>query len=259
VGERTWTRFLVAGVAAVALCALTTGPTQALLGGVVRALCVVAIVIGGRTGAGAHARAWYCFAVGGTAVIVANVVFALHAAATGVATPFPSPADAFFVLGYLAIITGEVLLIRRRSADIEGDNLVDSLILATCLGVLVWAYLLIPYARDPALSLNEKLLNGLYSVLVLAVVTLAGRLAVGSGRRNPSYYFLAGSFGFIVAADVLATMQTADGVPGGAALVCSVMSYVLFATGSLHPSMARLTDRPADREIQLTPDRKSVV
>lgn len=249
-----WKRFLVAGLLGVAIVAGLPMAAQAAVGQAFRVVSVVAIVMGVRRNrlAPTAARAWYCFAVAGSSVVVGNFVLAAHAAASGLTNPFPSPADLFYVGGYLAIVLGEVLLVRRRSAAIEGDNLIDALILATCVGVVTWAYVLAPYARDPGLELFEKVLSGGYSLLTLSVVAVAARLAVGSGRRNPSYYFLAGSFALVVAADVASTAATAGGGPSGVTTICSVLSYVLFATGALHPSMVRLTDRPADREIQLT-------
>ena len=252
VGNSTWRRFLAAGLVGAVLCAVTTGDSRGLVGQVIRMASVVAMVMGIRTWGRGQGRAWHCFAVGGASVLLGNFVLVAVSASTGDPNPFPSPADAFFVLGYLAIIAGEILLVRRRSAHIEGDNLIDSLILVSCVGVVVWAMVLSPYARDPSLRLVEKAFSGGYSLLTLTVVGVGARLAVGSGRRNPSYYFLAGSFAFLLASDVLTTLQTADGTSGAAALVSSVLSYVLLATAALHPSMARLTDRPAEREIQLT-------
>ncbi len=256
VGESAWKHFLVLGLLGVVLCAVTSGNTQGVIAEVVGIASVVAIVGGVRTWGRARGRAWYCFAIGGTFVLVGNAVLVVSAAVSGDPDPTPSPADAFYLLGYIAVVTGEVLLVRRRSADIEGDNLIDALILATCVGVVVWAYILMPYVKDPAVGLSEKVLNFNYSLLTLIVVAVAARLAVGSGRRNPSYYFLAASFACLLFSDVSATV---GGARNGLAVTSSALTFVLCATAALHPSMARITDRPADREIQLTRRRLSLL
>jgi len=222
-------------------------------------MSVVAVVWVVRKRRPEHSRAWYWFVSGGVLFLAGHVVLAVYSAVVSELNPFPSPADALYILGYLCLIAGEVSLVRRRSAQIEGDNLIDSLILATCVGVVVWAYVLVPYAKDPQLAMPEKLLSGGYSLLVLASIAVAGRLAVGSGRRNPSYYFLAGALTFVLASDVLATMGTATGTSDSMALVSSAISYVLVATAALHPSMVLLTERPADREIQLTRRRLTML
>ena len=251
-GESTWKRFLGVGLAGALLSTFSPPPTRAVVGQAVSLLSVAAVAWAVRARNPDGRRAWYCFIGGGVAFLVGHVALFVHGALTSETNPFPSPADAFFVLGYVLLIVGGVLLVRRRSADIEGDNLIDALIVATCVGVVVWAYVLVPYGSDPELTLAEKGLNGAYSLLVLVLIGVAARLAVGSGRRNPSYYLLAASLAFVLAADVFATIDTTGAGSEGLIVVCSALSYVLLGAAALHPSMTTLTARPADREIQLT-------
>ncbi|MDQ3679053.1 MAG: EAL domain-containing protein [Actinomycetota bacterium] len=258
-GEAAWKRFLTAGLAGVVLVAVSPLDVQPLLGQAIRVVSVVAMLMGIRKRRLAHAQPWHWLAAGASCVLIGHFALGASAAVTGQAHPFPSPADIFYLAGYAAIIVSELLFIRRRSADIEGDNLIDALILATCVGIVTWAWVLMPYVRDPSLTVPEKALSAAYSLLTLVAVAMAARLAVGSGRRNPSYYFLAGSFAFLVGTDVLTTMQTASGAPNRLTVVSSVLCYVLLATSALHPSMARISDRPADREIQLTRRRLALL
>ena len=254
-----WKRFLVLGVVAAVLVSASPLGLQAPLGQAVRIITIVAMFVGIRRRRPAEARSWYLLAGGAATIMVGHLVLAATVALTGSPKPFPSPADIFYVAGYLGMIAGEILLVRRRSADIEGDNLIDALILATCIAVVSWAYVLMPYATDPTLSLTQKLLSVAYSLLTLLVVVTAVRMAVGSGRRNTSYYLLAGSFAFLVATDIGTTLQTAGASLERPVLLCSMLSYVLIAASILHPSMVALTDRPADREIQLTRRRLTML
>jgi diguanylate cyclase (GGDEF)-like protein/PAS domain S-box-containing protein len=254
-----WKRCLALGSAVAVLVAACPLDVQAPLGQAVRVLLVAVMFLGIRRRRPVGAGAWYLFATGAALVTTGHFVLAASVALTGHDNPFPSPADAFYIAGYVAIIAGEILFLRRRSTDIEGDNFIDALILATCLAVVSWAYVLMPYAEDPSMSLTQKAFSVGYSMLTLALVAMAARLAVGSGRRNPSYYLLAGSLVFIVATDVVATLNTAGGSFERSLTLFSILSYVMVAASILHPSMVSVTDRPGDREIQLTRRRLTML
>ncbi|HYE76417.1 MAG TPA: hypothetical protein VEI97_00395, partial [bacterium] len=116
-GGETWKRFVAIGVGGVALCALASGDGQALVGAVVQVASIVAVLVAIRTWRPSESRAWYCFVAGGSSIVLGGVVLSVHSALAGVSNPFPSPADALFILGYVGLIAGEVILVRRRSAD----------------------------------------------------------------------------------------------------------------------------------------------
>src|SRR5919204_401429 len=60
--------------------------------------------------------------------------------------PFPSGADACYLLSYPLTAFGLLLLVRRRAAA-DRAGLLDALMVATAAGVLSWTYLLAPQAR----------------------------------------------------------------------------------------------------------------
>ncbi|MDP9070035.1 MAG: EAL domain-containing protein [Actinomycetota bacterium] len=247
-----WRTFLVAGIAAVVVGAAFGGLAQAIVGELLGMCAVAAVLAGVRRWRPAAPAAWWLFAAGGSSFLAGNLVRVVHGFVVGVVAPFPSPADALFFVGYALLIGGEVVLVRRRSADLEGDNLIDALIAATAIGVVMAAYVIVPYADQPAVGPLPTLINIGYSAADLVMVALAVRLAVGSGRRVPSYYLLAGSVAAVIAADVVTTLQTAGqagpSVPGAFSAAC----FVLFGAAALHPSMAQLTEAPDHREIELT-------
>jgi len=67
---------------------------------------------------------------GGSSFLIGNIVRTIHGTLVGLDAPFPSPADVLYFIGYGCIVAGFALLVRRRSADIEGDNLLDALLFA---------------------------------------------------------------------------------------------------------------------------------
>jgi hypothetical protein len=147
------------------------------------------------------------------------------------------------------LLVGGVLLVRHRSAGAEEDNLVDALIIATVVGVFLWAWVLVPTMQRSDLSTSEHLLNAAYSVFDLALIACASRLAVGSGFRVPSYYLLASSLGAMLAEDVTTSLQTAGLARDVPVAVISCLAFVLFALAGLHPSVGKLTEPPAAREV----------
>ena len=50
--------------------------------------------------------------------------------------PFPSPGDAMYIAVYPVLMTGLLLLVRRRNRRADGPGLIDSLIMTLGLGLL---------------------------------------------------------------------------------------------------------------------------
>ena len=248
---RRWRRFLVAGLFGTALLPFAPPDLQPLVTLLLSIVSLVALRRGKRTWAGKDTRPWTLLHAGGWTFIAAQVVRAGHSALTGDLKPFPSPADVLFYIGYALIIAGVATLVRRRRAQLEGDNLLDSLILVTCIGVFVMAYVLQPYIHAD-LDVVKKALSIAYTLCDLVLVAVTVRLAVGGGQRNTSYYLLGGAFTMSMLADVLVTAETSGVVLAPWTFVTSALVYVLAATSALHPGMARLSEKPPAQEVRLT-------
>jgi diguanylate cyclase (GGDEF)-like protein/PAS domain S-box-containing protein len=250
--ENRWRRFLGLGLAAVLLLAVAPAALQPYLTLLISAAGLVALRQGTKTWGSAYPTPWNLLRLGGWTFIGAAVVRGAHASITGDPKPFPSPADFLYYAGYGLVIAGVVALVRRRRAQVEGDNLLDALILVTCLGVFVTAYVIQPYLQAADLDVVKKTLSVAYTVCDLVLVGVTVRLAVGAGQRNVSYYLLGGAFGFTLLADVLATAETTGISLAPWSFVTSALVYVLAATAALHPSMALLAERPPPQEVRLT-------
>jgi diguanylate cyclase (GGDEF)-like protein/PAS domain S-box-containing protein len=251
----SWRRFLVAGLAGVVLVGVAPAAYQPVLTLVLSVSALVAMRRGTRRWAGDNARPWRLLYAGGWLFVVAQLVRAGHGMVVGVPKPFPSPADAVYYVGYALLIAGVVSLVRRRRAQVEGDNLVDALILVTCIAVFVTEYVLQPYVQSPFMDTLQKTLSVAYTVCDLALIGVTVRLAVGAGRRNPSYYLLGGAWAMALLADALVTIETAGISVGAWPLLTSALAYVLLAAAAMHPTMALLAERPAPQEVRLTRGR----
>jgi diguanylate cyclase (GGDEF)-like protein/PAS domain S-box-containing protein len=250
----SWKRLLVLGSAAAAACAFLPVDIASLLAEAVGIVGMVALSRGAKR-LDANRRPFQLIVMGGSAFLVGNVVRSIHGQIVGVSAPFPSPAELFYFVGYGLLIASFALAVARRSADIEGDNVLDAVLFAVCLGVVISAFVVVPYLHRPDVSVIARVATVTYSVGDLLLLSMIVRLAVGSGHRPPAYYLLGGGLLALALADV--AMNFADSVTWITALVVpvAVVPYVLAGAAGLHPSLSRIMDRPQARDIQLNPRR----
>ena len=255
----SWRRFLAVGLACVGLIAVAPAEHQPTLTLVLSAASLVAMRRGTKTWAGTATRPWTLLRTGAWLFITAQLVRAGHEVVIGQPKPFPSPAEPVFYLGYAFLIAGVTSLVLRRKAQVEGDNLLDAVIFVTSLGVFVTAYVLQPYVETPFLDVLQKTLSIAYTVCDLLLVFVTVRLAVGAGRRNPSYYLLGVAWGMAISADALVTVETMGIALAPWTYLTSALAYVFLATSAMHPSMATLAERPPAQEVRLTRRRLTLL
>jgi PAS domain S-box-containing protein len=228
-------------------------------GALVSVASLIVVVHGIRRWAPDAASAWWIIAAAALSFLVGRAVLAIQAAAGGGPAPFPSPADAFFLVGYALMIAGTGDLVRRRSASVEDDSLVDAVIVATAVGVVVLAYVVYPYLSEPSYSSLEKFLTATYAMADVVLVAVVVRLAVGAGKHPPSYYLLVGCISGMIVTDALTTLYGLEPVAKPWIVACSAVCYVLLAGAVAHPSMAQLTDSPVLREVKLSRRRLALL
>jgi energy-coupling factor transporter transmembrane protein EcfT len=241
-----WSAFI--GAVSVVTCAVVPSRSRGTVSIAVAALAVIAVSVTTCRRV-RDPWPWRLFAVAGAFFIVGNTAQAIWAGGSRGSRQTPSAVDPLFLVAYSGLLVGGVLLVRHRSSGAEEDNLVDALIVATVVGVFLWAWVLVPTMQGSDLSTSEHLLNAAYSVFDLALIACASRLAVGSGFRVPSYYLLASSLGAMLAEDVTTSLQTAGLARDVPVAVISCLAFVLFALAGLHPSVGKLTEPPAAREV----------
>ena len=166
--------------ATVAYFLLPDGPRITAAGSAAFAYAAaVAVVAGARRHRPAHQSPWYLIAT------------ALLALGTGDAIQLASGAqdlaELCFLATYVLLTVALLRLVRTRSGGRDLPALLDALVISTGLGVVSWQFLMFPYARDPSLSLDEKLnaiVLPLADVLLLAV--LVRLWSGGAGGRPPT-------------------------------------------------------------------------
>ncbi|RMH79384.1 MAG: EAL domain-containing protein [Actinomyces sp.] len=197
---------------------------------------------------------WYAYA-GSVLLFASAVVRAIHAAVDHAAFPFPSPADAFALTGYLLVLGGLLSLARaRRSFGGQGDVL-DVVLLAAALAGPFWVGILDTYFADPAYSLLHRGLTGAYAVTEVAFVAVILRLAAGPGVRCRSYWYLAITVVAVTVLDAVAILDTVGRPGGGLITPLGALVAASFIAAVAQDDLERLTERPPASDPSLTRTR----
>jgi signal transduction histidine kinase len=234
-----WRGFLASGlVAGVVYFLLPNTEHMAAIGSAVFAYgAAVAVAVGVRRYRPAHRGPWYLICI------------ALAAIATGDALLLASPvrdlADLCFLITYVALTVALLRLVRARSRGRDLPALLDALVVTIGLGVVSWQFLMVPYARDPSLSLDQKLTSIVLPLADVVVLAVLMRLWSGGGQRPAAFSLLGLSVVSLLVADTtlgflsLETANNAGYVAPGSPIDAAYMGFALCCgAAALHPSMA---------------------
>jgi diguanylate cyclase (GGDEF)-like protein/PAS domain S-box-containing protein len=218
----------------------------------------IAIVIAVRLWRPQTRLPWYLFALGQTFFVAGDVITYNYDRFFGTELPFPSVGDVFYLSVYPCLVAGILWLIRLRNPGGDRDSVIDSLIVAIGVGTVSWVFLLSPLAHDSASSLLQKLTAMGYPVMDLILFTVIVRLAVGGGRRAPSFYLMAGAAGGLFVTDFVYSYFSVRGIvydQSGYLEAGWASFYILWGAAALHGSMRALSERTPDVEPRLSRGR----
>ena len=145
--------------------------------------------------------AWYLVLAGVATFIIGDDLFSFRSYVLHAAPPFPSYVDVVYLAVYPLLIVGLVLLVRKRTPGRDRGSVVDAAIVTCGIGLLSWVTLIVPYFRSQDMGLLERLTSIAYPLGDVALLAIAVRLAVGSGRRPLAFWLLAGSIVPLLVAD----------------------------------------------------------
>jgi diguanylate cyclase (GGDEF)-like protein/PAS domain S-box-containing protein len=241
-----WRWYLIVSTGlAVAYYALPPAQAKLIVWPAIGWSSVAAMLLGVRLHRPDGRAAWYLL-TGGVAVFIigdnlfSGSQFLLHAVPA-----FPSFVDVVYLLMYPLLITGLVLLVRKRSPGRDLASVLDACIITVGVGLVSWVLLIVPYFRSADMSWMGRLTAVSYPLGDVALVAVAVRLVVGSGRRPRAFWLLAGSLLPLLAADSLYGFMNLAGTwhEHNPVDIGWMAFYVGWGAAALHPSMRELSVR----------------
>jgi diguanylate cyclase (GGDEF)-like protein/PAS domain S-box-containing protein len=260
---RAWRAFLLASLIVIVVYQLLS-PTP-LLRMIVydgfAACCVAAVFVGARRQPPSTRLAWYLLGAGEATFVTGDFIYFAWEPLFHSAAPFPNVGDLFYLACYPLLIAGMVVLIRARTPGRDLASLADATIIATGVAVVAWIFLMQPYADDPTLSLQLRLVLTAYPAMDMLLLAATVRLAVGSGTRPPAFFALAGAAVVLVVTDAFYTLALLAGPfeLGGPLDIGWMLFYALIPTASLHPSAPRLSEPTEVPEQRLSHGRLALL
>ena len=238
-----WLAYLV--LAAGLTCSFYLFPThQTLLWTCLGLSAVVATVTGIRRNRPRAPLAWYLLAAAELTFIAGDTSYNVLTDVMHQDNPFPSVADAFYLLMYVLIAAGVFLVIRARSSSRDLPSLIDAVIITTGVGLFSWVYLIVPNFQADGLDWLQRAVSVGYPVGDVLILAMLARLVAGGGVQLPSMRFLLVGTAGLLGADVVYALLQLYGVweVGGPTDLGWALFYTTWGAAALHPSMGRLTE-----------------
>ena len=154
--------------------------------------------------------------------------------------PYPSVADAVFLLSYVPLALAAVLLARRGHHDEDRSAWLDAGILTTVAGLLVWQGLLQPYVDDHTLTGAERATNLAYPLIGLLVLGAVLRLVLTRSARTLAGTLLALGVCATLVANLARAWRDLDGATSSGVWVDLLWLWgsLLIASGAIVPTKA---------------------
>jgi diguanylate cyclase (GGDEF)-like protein/PAS domain S-box-containing protein len=230
--------------------------TSALIG-VSGAAAMVAGVMLNRP---ARRTPWFLLAAANLTGTVGAVAASVYLTVAHAPLPFPSFADAIFLMAYPLYVAGLAMFVRARSTGRDARSLIDALIVVVGLIVLAWVFLIMPDATAAAMSWPQRVVSVAYPVGDLLVLVTLARLLTPGTARGPSTMLFA--FGTVcgVASDVAYHLVVAAGHrPTVLFSLGYLVSAIAWGAAALHPSMVELTRAVRQRVPDAAPGSVTVL
>jgi len=218
----------------------------------------IVILIAVKTWRPEHRLSWYLFALGQTLFVAGDVITYNYDKLFGAELPYPSIGDILYLSVYPCLIAGVLLMVHRRSPGRDREGLIDSLIVAIGIGTISWVFLMSPIARTPESSATQRLVGMAYPFMDLVLLVAVVRLAIGPGRRAPSFSLMAGAAIALFCTDFVYSYISVQGIvynQAGYLEAGWASFYLLWGAAALHGSMRTLSDPAPEQEQRATKAR----
>ena len=168
--------------------------------------CVLTAFAGLHRNAPARQTGWRLVITGFLGWVVGDALFSLQGV-WGV-TAYPSPADGSYLVAYVLMAGGLVVMVRRRGSAGDVAAVLDAAILATGVAVVAGVFVVVPIASDSSLSALGKMTSTFYPAADILLLAILVRFWATPSARTTSFRLLICALGFIFVGDVYYTATT---------------------------------------------------
>ncbi|MEU8657396.1 GGDEF domain-containing protein [Actinoplanes philippinensis] len=207
---------------------------------------VIAMIVGVVRNRAAAARLWIMFAGCQLLVVGGDFTYAWYARHLH-QSPYPAPADGFYLAAGILEVLVLVRILRRRLPARDAAGVIEAVILTGSFALIAWVYLMKPVAQDTELTTAGRLVAIGYPVIDLLLLTLLARMLVGGGARNGAFRLLALGMTSYLAADY--AWAFTDHFEFEAGTFTShlmdagyLIAFVLYGAAGLHPGIRDLAE-----------------
>jgi diguanylate cyclase (GGDEF)-like protein len=214
---------------------------------------VIAILVGVRRNKPSSRSPWYAIALGVLLLFVGDSIWTYYEEVLHVESPFPSVADVAYLVGYVPLAIGLLLMVRARRPGRDTGFLIDAATVTVAAGVGSWLFLIAP-TLEPGLSTSELSVLIAYPLVDVLLLAVAAALAFGTEMRAFSYRLIGASLTALIVADTLYAFGSLDGWygTGNPIDIGWILSYIFWGTAALHPSMRKLTEKGETERARFT-------
>ena len=152
----------------------------------------------------------------------------------------PSIADVFYLAGYAITFVALLLLVHRHTGDGARTASIDSAIVSTAVGIVIWVFVVQPVAHAGELDPVAFAVTAAYPILDVAMLGLAVTILLQPARHGPAVYLVLAAVLVTYPSDVAWTYLSSTGEYVEASLVDAGwwLGPIFWGAAGLHSSMA---------------------
>jgi hypothetical protein len=151
---------------------------------------LVVMLVGVRIHKPSRPLPWYLLMLGLLLWVSGDMIWSSFTLVLHKDAPFPSMADALYLLSYPALAAGLVLMIRGRTGSRDRSSLIDALTVTAAAGLLSWAFFIEPSFHDQTLSPIAFAVSMAYPLVDVLLLGVIVRLVFVPGARIPALRLL---------------------------------------------------------------------
>ncbi|MCZ4564023.1 bifunctional diguanylate cyclase/phosphodiesterase [Rhodococcus sp. IEGM 1401] len=218
----------------------------------VGASAVAATVVGTRMHRPRNRTAWLAIAMGTALWVIGDIVYEWIHITQG-SVPYPSPADAIYLVGYPVYGFGLFLLARHKWRPSERGHVANSAIIMVAFGLLTWVFAVQPSLGGGGISGTAGLVDVAYPAMDIFLLGLLAHFVGSRQWRTLSYRLLTVAVALLVVTDTVNNFAIVSDSSSDRSVfdVGWIMSYVLIGVAALHPSMRRITNPNIESDAHL--------